>query len=746
MFSRPQTRRITFWIILVVLTAGLAYLFVLLPILPGAESTLEVGQVALQDYISPRTFSYTSDVLTEQQQQTAANLVQPVYTSPDTSIARRQVSILRDTLAYITAVRDDPLASNDQKLVDLSALENIQLQPDTAQNILNLSETRWQAVQQETINVLEQVMRNTIREDRLDEARRSVPTRVSLSLPEDQAIIVAELASAFVAPNSFYSPELTESARQQAIDAIEPVSRTFLAGETIVQRGRVINSADIEALETAGLVQPSSPWEVQTGTFAIVLATTVFTIVYLNRRQQIVHDWHSLVLIVVLFLGFLGAARVLIPDHVVIPYLFPVTAFSLTMASLFGIQPALILTLPLAVLVTFGLPNALEITLYYIFSAIFGIFSLGHGRRISSFLRASLTSALAGMIIILAYRLAEGETDWIGMFTLAGAALFAGAVSAGLAVILQFFMAQFLGMTTSLQLMELSRPDHPLLQFVLRRAPGTYQHSLQVANLAEQAAERINADAMLTRVGALYHDAGKALNPTFFIENQMNPEQNPHNDLDPETSAEIIIRHVSDGLELAQKYRLPRRIRDFIAEHHGNSVTRYQYVKALEEVNGDESKIDINKFMYPGPKPNSRETAILMLADSSEAITRAKTPRDEDELREIIQSVIESRLADGQLDDTLLTIRDLNDILDSFAVTLKGVYHPRIEYPRLKDTQPAELPAPNPAQLPAEATSEEDNDQPAKLNRQAGSDVPTRPVDSGNLPSAPPKTQTDSSV
>jgi len=267
---------------------------------------------------------------------------------------------------------------------------------------------------------------------------------------------------------------------------------------------------------------------------------------------------------------------------------------------------------------------------------------------------------------------------------LLGAALLNGIASASLTVILQFFLAQFLGLTTALQLMEISRPDSPLLQMLLRNAPGTYQHTLQVANLAEQAAERIGADPILTRVGALYHDVGKVLNPMFYIENQVPGSPNPHDKLAPTASARIIIQHVIDGQELARKYRLPGRIRDFILEHHGTMLTSYQYAKALEAANGDESKVDQEQFRYPGPKPGSRETAILMLADGSEARVRADRPKDENEMRNVIRSVIENRVASGQLDDTNLTLRDLDQITDSFTTTLRGIYHPRIEYPKIE--------------------------------------------------------------
>lgn len=280
-----------------------------------------------------------------------------------------------------------------------------------------------------------------------------------------------------------------------------------------------------------------------------------------------------------------------------------------------------------------------------------------------------------------------------------------GIVSAGTSLILQFFVAQFLGLTTPLQLIELSRPDHPLLQYLLRRAPGTYQHSLQVSNLAEQAAERIGADTLLTRVGALYHDVGKALNPIFFIENQPISEINPHHDIDPLVSSATVIRHVSDGLELARRYRLPWRLRDFISEHHGTMITRYQYTKAVDAAAGDTSLVNIDQFRYPGPRPQSRETALLMLADSCEARVRAERPSDEIELRRIVQSSVEDRVKLGELHDTNLTLRELDAIVDSFVATLRGIYHPRIEYPELRPMA-ASVESPAPPTQPVPITEE----------------------------------------
>ncbi len=205
---------------------------------------------------------------------------------------------------------------------------------------------------------------------------------------------------------------------------------------------------------------------------------------------------------------------------------------------------------------------------------------------------------------------------------------------------------------------------------------------MNVANLAEQAAEKIGADPLLTRVGAIFHDIGKALNPNFFIENQVADNLDTHQDADPEEVSATIIRHVTDGVQLAKKHRLPRRLHDFILEHHGTLITQYQYNQAIEAAGGDASKVDIEKFRYPGPRPASRESALLMLADATEARARAERPTDEDTIRKLVSSVVETVQRYNQLDDTLLTLRDLNLIMESFISTLRGSYHPRIQYPK----------------------------------------------------------------
>ncbi len=650
-----------------------------------ASLRVQVGDVVGQDILAPRTLSYQSAVLTAQRRQEAADAVTPLYGPPDAGVARQQLGYLQTALNFIDSVRQDSYASLDQKIGDLSALQNVNLGQESAQAILLLNESAWQNVKQESTVVLEQVMRSSIRQNRLDEARQSIPALVSLSLPQDQANLVAELVAAFVVPNSFYSEGLTQAAKNEASAAVEPVVRTFVTNEVIVSRGQVVTAADLEALQQYGLVQAEAGLQNYVGAAVLALATFALAALFLRFRPKLVDDLRGLTMVVVLFVLFLLVARLTIVNRTVIPYVFPIAGFGLLVATLFSSQAAMVFSLVLSVLAAYNLPNAFDLTLYYFFGSLFGILFLKRAQRVMAYFWAGAAVSVASMAVLLAYRLPISSTDPLGMLTLLGAAALNGFIAASLTIVLQLFLAQSLGLTTTVQLLELARPDHPLLQMILKNAPGTYQHSLLIANLSEQAAEAIGADALLTRIGSLYHDAGKARQPQYFIENQVPGAPNPHDELTPKESAKRIIRHVADGLELATKYHLPHRINDFIAEHHGTLITRYQYAKALEAAGGDEKKVNIADYRYPGPRPQSRETALVMLADGCEARTRAERPKSREELHVLVKSVIDNRLAQGQLDDTELTMQDLKNTLETFVSGLRGVYHPRLIYPELDE-------------------------------------------------------------
>ena len=678
------SRRVLLPVLVLLSAAILSYIALIQPwSLRQNSLPLAVGDVASQDLRAPQEIQFVSKVKTEEARNAAERAVAPVYVPPDPAISRTQVASLTAILQSISSIRSDDKLSLEEKKNALIDSQGSTLPVDLINHLLGLTDARWNLVRAEALNVLSETMRNPVRTEDLEATRQNLNSLVSFSLTEREAALVVVLVSPLVEANSFYSPELTNAARQTARDAVQPVTRSYVEGQTVVTRGQVITEADLEALSALGLVQPKDPLYSLLGAAALVLLLAAFTALYFSRRQAVAaSDLRSIILLGFLFIIFLVAARISIPNRTVVPYLFPVPAFALLVSALFGMERGMVLGLLMGILCAYGMPDSLGLMSYYILSSLFGVLALGQARRVAHFLFAALAIAVAGAAMIAAFRLPFAETDWIGMLTLMGAAAFMGIASTGLALPLQFLLSQFIGLTTALQLLEISRPDSPLLNYFLQRAPGTYQHSLQVANLAEQAAETIHADALLTKVGALFHDVGKAANPLFFIENQPSSQVDAHDDLEPEASAQMIIRHVADGLALARKYRLPRRLQDFIAEHHGTLITRYQYNRALQAAEKNKSKVDDTQFRYLGPTPQSKETALLMFADGVEARARAERPTNDEEIRLLVRSVVEGRQRDGQLDDTPLSQRDLTNLIESFISTLRNTYHPRLEYPK----------------------------------------------------------------
>ncbi|MGD8603413.1 MAG: HDIG domain-containing protein, partial [Anaerolineales bacterium] len=643
--------------------------------------TLQVGDVAPQDILAPYALTFESDILTERARQQAEDAVPDYYDPPDVRVARTQLDRLAAALDFINSVRADVYSTREQQIADLRQLADIRLSDEEAATLLDLPQSRWEDIQAEMQTVLQEVMQNEIRPSQLEDVRRRVPTQVDVRMTESQTAIVSSFVRAFIAPNTTINTETTVTAQQAAREAIEPTTRTFAAGETIVNRGELVNETDREALEAFGLLRPPDQWlEIAINSLLVFILGSLFTIyAYRTHREQITIPRTALTLSLLLILNTVGM-QLMIPGHTVLPYLFPAASLPLLLAVLFSPGIGIMSALVTGALAGYLAPRGLELALYVGLSGTMASLMIGRAERFSTFLWTGLGAGIAASIVVVIFRFPDPATDILGKSSLLAAALGSGMFSAFLGLGLTVLTGTFLGITTNLQLIELSRPDHPLLQLILQNSPGTYQHSLQVANLAEQAARAIGANPLLTRVGALYHDAGKALRPQFFIENQV-AGQNAHDQLDPETSADVILSHVRDGLELARKYRLPPSIRAFITEHHGTMQTSYQMQQAIDAAGGSAEAVDPKAFTYMGPMPQSRETAILMLADGVEAKARADAPENEEEIDALVRWVIDARLDSGQLARTELTLKDLDDIRAAFVNTLKNIYHPRIRYP-----------------------------------------------------------------
>ncbi len=672
-------------LLILLVTSLLIFAALVLPeLISQSNIPTGVGEASAQEILAPYSITFESKVLTERARMQAAAAVSPVYLPVDPSISRRNFETLNSVLYYISAVRKDSYGTQEQKLKDLAAISSIKLSSTVAEQLLEIDDQSWQEIETEARRVLEQVMRDTIRNDNVAQIRSNLPAVIDFSFGQDEAQIIIALVSPLITPTSLFSEEQTNLAREQARASIEPISRQIIAGEVVVRRGQIIREEDYEALNVFGLAKPVNQTDriitnaVLTGIIAVITA-----LYFIRRQDQPFFSIKALLVIASMFILFLALGRFLVVDRTIVPYLYPVAAFGLTLSIIFNLEIGIVMSLFLAILMVFDTTREAELGVFYLIPAVVGMLTIGRARRISAFLAAGLLTGVAAMAVVVAFRLGDTYTDLIGLTSLMASALINGLASGSLALLLQNVVSQILDVPTALQLLDVSRPDHPLLQYILRNAPGSYQHSLLVSNLAEQAAEAIGADRMLVRVGALFHDAGKANNPAFFIENQMKGKLDSHDNLDPATAAATIIQHVHDGVALAKKYRLPSRVIDFIREHHGTMLTLYQYSQATAAADDPES---VNKalFTYPGPKPQSRETAILMLADGTEARSRSETPRSDDEIRALIRKTIDTYKNEGQLDATDLTLKDLSTIEESFFQTLQRSYHPRIQYPTLR--------------------------------------------------------------
>jgi putative nucleotidyltransferase with HDIG domain len=668
------------------------------------QAQLRVGQVAPTDISSPARITYASDVLTEQARERAAQVVPEQYDSTEGRVRRQQFNRSREILAFITAIRNDPHTSPELQVDYLLAISELALEPEAAYRIQQLSAEEWQIVVTEMPLTLDRVMRDEIRENNLAAARRRAPALIDSNVNETASEVIADLVQGLIRPNSIFNDERTEEARNQARTAVAVQQQTLERGEKIIRAGDVADAEQVEALQQVGLLQPAWDWWLLVRAIVIsaLLLTVVISAIY-RLRPQTLQNFQELSALSVIFVLWMLAAKLMVIPHDWLPYLYPLAAMSMLVAVLIDLRVSLIITMGAALLVHYFSNNNFLLVTYASLGALIGAIVLGRAEGLSSFLWAGLAVALSNVLVFAAFNPAfidVTSVDWLTQsLPLFLALVLNGGLAASIALISYFILGNLFNLTTSLQLSELSRPTQPLLRQLLLKAPGTYHHTIVVSNLAERAAAAIGADALLARVGSYYHDIGKTVRPYFFTEN-IADNSSPHEKLDPLTSAQIIISHVTDGIDLAQKYRLPPRIQDFIREHHGRSLTQFFYTQAQRQA-GDSATVDPESFRYPGPNPRSKETAILLLADSCEAAVRSVRPNTREELEKFINKLIDGRVADGVLNQCDLTFKDLQTIREVFIQVLQGVHHPRVTYP--EPVQPAAEVRPRPEPLPIAA-------------------------------------------
>ncbi len=664
---------------LILLVAGLAagLTFILSVHLLPSRYELREGDVTSSNIRAPKRIQYVSAIETKAERERAANSVQDVFVF-DPGVASQQRGKMSVALQNIGAVRGNTVMMLDAKKIAVRKALDFDLSDDELSLISRMEDPRWQAVATNAPRVLYELLSEKITSERLRSLRGEAMARFA-ALPVDQdRELAADLVQQFARVNYSPNPAETERLRKEAQDAVAPVSKTIEKGEVILREGDVVRATDLEKLEALGLRNPAVDYHAISASalLALIVVVLLAGYIWVFDPTLLVHE-RRLLLVALVILASVLAAKAVLPGRPYWAYLFPISAVAMLLATLLEAQLALLVTVVLSIVVASIASNSLEVAAIGVVGAVLGTLGVRRSDRLHSYFLAGAMVALGSFAVILVFRLMTKEDDWAGLALMGGLSVVNGLLSASLTVGTFSLLGRLFGITTTMQLLELSDPTQPLLRRLLNEAPGTYHHSIMVGNLAERAAERVGADALLVRVGSYYHDVGKLARPYFFIENQFDGK-NVHDSLDPQTSARIVAAHVRDGLEMAEKYKLPPRVTEFIGEHHGTRLVSYFFNQASREGDG---QVDVSQYSYPGPRPRSKEVAIVMLADSVEAVVRSAKDHSPEVVAALVRKVVDERVAEGQLDDCELTMRDVEETKIAFTSILMGMYHPRIEYP-----------------------------------------------------------------
>jgi cyclic-di-AMP phosphodiesterase PgpH len=676
-FSRQDIPRVVIaaGILILALTAILGA-----DILPEAPLDATVGQLATRDIVAPRAVDFVSASQTEAARQAAMNAVPPQYTftSDDAiRIAADQQIAFKTRVSPIDTTFSASLSDEGRASLLKNAVPD--LTPTARNTLAALDAARWAEVRTEAARILDATLRTPLRDSEVSVRRGQLAGLMAGDLDEAERMLAAELIRPLVVPNSSFSLDLTNAAKAKAAADVEPINVTIRQGEVVVRNGSQLTATDIEKIDALQLREPVPDVASFGGWLLLAVLGVGILVSWIWRfRPGLWHRDNVLVLIGLLVVGATLALKIT-AGRPTLPFFLPTAAIAILLAILLDASLATIVIAVIAVIGGAINGNSLEFTTYIFLGGMAGIVAVRRGDRLQVFVQAAVAVFVVNALVVSVFSLL-GARDLRGILELWFASA-ASAAGSGIAAVGTFaVLGSVFGILTVFQLLELANPSQPLLRRLLVETPGTYHHSLMVGNLAERAAEAIGADPLVTRVAAYYHDIGKLANPLAFIENQAGGD-NIHDQLDPEVSAGILKQHVVDGIDLAYKARLPKALIAFIPQHHGTAMMSYFFARA-RELAGPGVVVEERKFRHAGPKPQSREAALLMLADGVEASVRSLASRDEPAIRAMVARIIEERIADGQFDECDLTLRDLELIREAFVGQLLGMYHSRIAYPQ----------------------------------------------------------------
>ncbi|WP_445490348.1 HD family phosphohydrolase [Niallia sp. 03133] len=700
--------------IILFLFIGIILFFLMFGNVKPEKLNVSLFTVTDQTIRSPITIE--DKVSTEKKKEDSRNQVQDVYIV-NKEIAQNRVDLISSIFDSVTEVNNEveknleeqrkknaKKDSGKAKVSEPSINEKlVQLKENLTDNVSNeVMDTSLKALlassdedldiaKDVTVTAINTVMSNKIPAADVENAKKRLEEELksNYSLNSDLKSASIDLGRLAIIQNEFYDPSATEELRQQAVDNVDPVK--ILQGQIIVEEGQLISREVYRQLELVGLLASENSVQPFIGLGIIIVAILSLLYYYLlimNVKKEAKQNYRIMFALIFLFSILVMKTISIFQQfkYTEISYIFPAAMAVMLIKILIEEKFAIIVTVALGVcgMIMFneevsGTFNV-SIGVYIIAGGMAAILFLKKHNQRSNILQAGLLVSCINLIAILSMIFMQnGQYDIkeYGFFILT--AFISGIASAVLTIgLLPFFEAGF-GIISTIKLIELSNPNHPLLKKILTETPGTYHHSVMVANLADSACEAIGANGLLARVGCYYHDIGKTKRPHFFIENQMNMG-NPHDRIPPQASKNIIVAHATDGAELLRKFKMPKEIVDIAEQHHGTSLLKYFYYKAKEK------GLDIKEadFRYPGPKAQTKEVAIIGIADSVEAAVRSLTSPTTEQIEGLIKNIISDRLQDGQLDDCDLTLKELHVIRNTLSETLKGIFHSRIEYPDMK--------------------------------------------------------------
>jgi len=632
---------------------------------------LRAGDVSSQDVVSQQSVRFESQTKRDEARAAAAAQVPDQF---DSSISTQQRQAI-DSLATKVADLRQSTSSGPDRSAQLSLLEP-QLSDAQRQYLLQADEGTVATIFKSAGDILQQLESNGIKADTLKSAQDSAQTRAAaLHLDATGASAVATLVRAHLKTN-FLQAETTVK-RQQASDAVTPVFVNVAQGQTIIRYGDLVTPFQLEEAQAVGLLAPRTDWARILAVFMLVIILFAVALGYLMQfRPAILRDPRQLGTLGGLMLVLLVVAKLAIPLNPIAQYLVPMAAVPLLVAALMDTGLGIIVALAVGLLTGIIADNVLPLTLVGFLGGAIGSIYVHRLERLGQWVTAGILVAGAQFVTLVSLSLIERHQTLDEILSIGGLAMISGLLSALIAGGALTFLGEITQVITPIKLMELMTPNNPLLKRLMMSAPGTYNHSIVAANLAEAAAEAVGANPVLARVGCYFHDIGKIRRPHFFVENQADIG-NIHENLSPTTSSDILNAHVTEGVELLKQYHFPTAIREIVQQHQGTTVKRFFYRQALEQ------GLDVREddFRYPGPRPRSKEAAIVMIADTVEASARTLKDRSTEGIRDHVHRMIQGFTRDGQLDECDLSFRDLRLVEEAMANMVVSIYHARIEYP-----------------------------------------------------------------